>query len=79
MCTVSSISLPPVEKLRSNPTEMRSANIARVFDSYESINQLVAALHPMCDEVDMLVLPAVFGLSSPIPMQYLKHRLAKPL
>lgn len=78
-CIVSSVNLPPVEKLRCNPTEMRSANIARVFDSYEYIDQLVAALQPICNEVDMIVLPAVFGLSSSAPMQYLKQRIDKPL
>lgn len=76
---LSAVSFPAVENLRRNPTEMRSANLARVFDSYEQVDKLVAALLPEYNKVEALVLPAVFGITSPDPMRYLKQRIGKPL
>ena len=78
-CTPVQVTLPFIEKLRSNPTEMRSANIARTFDSTGHIDELLRELKPHCGEADAVVMPAVFGLSSPAPLEYLKEQLGKPL
>ena len=78
-CVLATVKLPFIEKLRANPTEMRSANIARTFDKTENIDMLLRELAPLCKDVDAVVVPAVFGLSSAEPMRYLKQHLDKPL
>lgn len=78
-CTLATVRLPFVERLRTNPTEMRSANIARAFDNQEHIDMLVRELSANAQDADALVLPAVFGLSSAEPLNYLKQHLDKPL
>lgn len=78
-CSLFSISLSCIEKLRTNPTEMRSANIARLFDKHEHIDELVHKLSPNIQNVDAVVLPAVFGLSTNEPLEYLRKVLSKPL
>ena len=78
-CKLASVSLPFIEKLRANPTEMRSANIARVFDKTEHIDALINKISDFCKDADVVVMPAVFGLSSNEPLTYLKNHLNKPL
>ena len=36
-CSFGSVNLPDLERIRQNPSEMRSANIARVFDHEENL------------------------------------------
>ena len=74
-CTVLDVSLPAIDKLRKSPTEMRSANIARVFEHRENIDALVAQLAPSVGDADVVVLPAVFGLVSSEPMEYLRSKM----
>lgn len=78
-CTLETVKLPFIEKLRVNPTEMRSANIARTFDKPEHLEMLLGGLAPLYRDVDAVVMPAVFGLSSAGPMTTLKQKLGKPL
>ena len=78
-CVLATVKLPFIEKLRTNPTEMRSANIARTFDKTENIDMLLREIASYCKDVDAVVMPAVFGLSSAEPMKYLKQHLDKPL
>lgn len=74
-CQVTAVKLPFLEKIRENPTEMRSANIAKAFDKPENVQALVDAIAPMCKDVDVLVVPAVFGLKSDEPLHQLKKAL----
>lgn len=78
-CVLATVKLPFIEKLRANPTEMRSAGIARTFDKTEHIDMLIRESAPYCKDVEAVVMPAVFGLSSAAPVDYLKQHLGKPL
>ena len=63
-CRLESLSLPEVDRLRVNPTEMRAVNIARVLDRPDLFDRFVAALGAYAAEADLVVVPAVFGLDS---------------
>lgn len=71
--------LPALECLRKNPTEMRSANIARVFDKQENLYELARLLNAECGDCEAIILPAVFGLSRGDALGYIQKRVAKPI
>ncbi|MBQ2550518.1 MAG: anaerobic glycerol-3-phosphate dehydrogenase subunit B [Bacteroidales bacterium] len=52
--------LSSMDRLRENPSEMRSVNIARVMDS--SWNEVVAEVKKLLKDEDVIILPQVFGL-----------------
>lgn len=74
-CRIVEISMSSVDKLRENPTEMRSSNIARVFENKRNIDALCELLKNHIDDADAVFLPAVFGLSSSEPVTQLKRGL----
>lgn len=78
-CTTDVIRFPAVEKLRQDLTELASVNIAGIFEYTEQIDRLVEIINPMVKEADVVVLPAVFGLSSSASYQYLRSRMEKEL
>lgn len=78
-CRIEILNIPAVEKLRTNPTEMRSANIARVFDSEAQLENLLTLINDLSEEVDAAILPAVFGLSSVYPLEYIRKYSEKPV
>lgn len=78
-CRIEILNIPAVEKLRTNPTEMRSANIARVFDSEAQLENLLTLINDLSEEVDAVILPAVFGLSSVYPLEYIRKYSEKPV
>lgn len=78
-CKIISISLPEFERLRQSPTEMRSANIARVMENENTLHALVSQLNEKAKSFDIVALPAVFGLSSPEPIKRLKQELNIPV
>ena len=78
-CRIEILNIPAVEKLRTNPTEMRSANIARVFDSEAQLENLLTLINDLSEEVDAVILPAVLGLSSVYPVEYIRKYSEKPV
>ena len=78
-CRISSVNLPELERLRISPTEMRSTNIARVLDNEKTLEALIKELTGQISGFDIVVLPAVFGLSSAEPVRKLKGALDIPV
>ncbi len=62
ICKIASIKLEEMERLRKNPSEMRSTNIARVMDREGVWEKAAAQVKSMITDEDVVVLPAVFGL-----------------
>ena len=57
---IEALKLDSMKRLRENPSEMRSVNIARVMDS--SWSEVVAEIKKLLKDEDVIILPQVFGL-----------------
>ena len=77
--SIHSINFPALENLRKNPTEMRSVNIARVFDKQENIEELARILKAESGDCDSIILPAITGLNREDVVDYLRKEINKPI
>lgn len=57
---IEALKLDSMDRLRENPSEMRSVNIARVMDS--SWSAVIAGIKKLQKDEDVIILPQVFGL-----------------
>lgn len=74
-CRTSVIDIEEMQRLRRNPSEMRSANIARVLDRQECADKAVSQIKQQLQDEEAVLLPAVFGLRTP----EVKDRLTKAI
>lgn len=77
-CSVSGISLPQLDKLRENPTEMRSTNISKVLTG-DILGTLAARINERIDGADAVLMPAVVGLTGCSDVVRLKELVDRPL
>ena len=78
-CSFGSVNLPDLEKIRKNPSEMRSTNIARVFDHEENLEVLAAKIRECRKECDAMILPAIIGLNRNDSLEILKSKVDIPI
>lgn len=78
-CTFASVNLPDLEQIRQNPSEMRSANIARVFDHERNLDALAAQVRDAAAACDALILPAIIGLNRNDSLEVLRAKIPTPL
>lgn len=77
-CSVHAISMPELERLRVNPTEMRSTNIAKTLTG-DLIGALAARINEYAQDVEAVLMPAVVGLTSSTDVIKLKEKVDRPL
>ena len=77
-CVVKGISMPEIERLRKNPTEMRSTNIAKTLTG-SLIGTLAARINEHAKDVDAVLMPAIVGLSGYSDVVRLKEMVSRPL
>ena len=75
---ITSISMPELERIRKNPTEMRSTNIAKTLTG-ELIGTLAARINEFAKDVDAVLMPAVVGLTGGSDVLRLKEKVDRPL
>lgn len=79
-CTLSAFNMPEFEHLRTNPTEMRAANIARVFEGNdELVRRCAQIIERNAGDAEAVVLPAVFGLFDCHAVEVLKAAMKRPV
>lgn len=71
------IHLPCLDKLRNNPSEFRSVNIARLLDIPQNRQELADELKQCAIAEQALVLPACFGLDDRDAVAFLQQQLGK--
>lgn len=78
-CKVQIFNLPALEIIRNNPTEMRSANIARIFDKQESVDALAEIILREAGDCEAVLLPAFLGITRTDVLKALRERCAKEI
>jgi len=75
---VRGISIPELERLRINPTEMRSTNLAKTL-SGDLVATLAARINEHTMGVDAVLMPAIVGLDGYSDVVRLKEMVNRPL
>lgn len=76
-CKVHTFNIPVLETIRQNPTEMRSANIARIFDSEDNLNLLAEIISREMGDAEAVLLPAVLGVDCRDGVAKLEKKLSR--
>ncbi len=67
------------EKIRHNPSEMRSTNIAKIFDQETVIDEFIQRVNELSEGFESVLLPAVFGLFNSTVVGKIKRGVNKPI
>ena len=78
-CTITAFNLPELKHLRTNPTEMRSANLAKTFENVDVVKRAAELINRNAGDAEAVVLPAVFGLFDDKAVQELKRAVKLPV
>lgn len=76
---VKHFSMKCFEDIRRNPSEMRSTNIAKVFDKEEVLDEFIDRVNLLSEGSECVLLPAVFGLFNSSVVGKIKQGVNKPL
>lgn len=77
-CDFATISLPALESLRRNSSEMRAAAIAKVLKG-ETLDLLAAEINRAAGDAEVVFIPAVVGIDSEQPIKTLRSKVAPKL
>ena len=76
---IENIAMEVFEAIRRNPSEMRSTNIAKKFDSGTVVDEFTGKVNELSEGMDVVILPAVFGLFNKDVAADLKAKINKPV
>lgn len=76
---IKNLAMKQFEAIRKNPSEMRSTNIAKVFDQGDALDEFAQKANELSKGFEVLVLPAVFGLFNKQIASELKTKINKPV
>lgn len=75
---ITAISLPELQRLRKNPTEMRATNIAKALVG-DTLERMAEQINAASKEVEAVLVPSVVGLLDKTVVEELKKLVVKPL
>jgi len=76
---IKNVSMKQFEAIRKNPSEMRSTNIAKVFDKGDALNEFADKVNLLSEGFEVAILPAVFGLFNKKVADDIKAKINKPV
>ena len=76
---IKNFAMKEFEAIRRNPSEMRSTNIAKVFDSGDALDEFAQKVNQLSEGFEVVLLPAVFGLFTKNVTLNLKAKVNKPV
>lgn len=76
---VKSVSVPALKDERISPSKMRSAGIARLLTSPETIDAIAAKINLSVGDSEVVLLPAILGLKDDNMIVALRDKLQKPM
>lgn len=72
-------SMPAIDHLRRNPSELRSTNISRILDKPEHKEELVKVLKKAASDSEAILFPACIGLDNRDIIGELQKEINKPI
>lgn len=78
-CTLHTFNTESLEAVRRNPTEMRSANIARIFDKEENLDELARIIKAEAGDCEAVLLPALLGIERTDGVEKLAEKVGRPV
>ena len=72
-------SLPELDRLRRNPTELRATNISNVLDKESILNKFIAILKSKISNEEVILLPAFLGLKNDNAFKTIEEQTGKPV
>lgn len=76
---IHTFTLPDIDRLRLNPSELRAANIAKALDKPENIEALAQILKEKVGDCDAIILPACMELTDQDSSRKLEQKVGKPV
>ncbi|PKQ64862.1 anaerobic glycerol-3-phosphate dehydrogenase subunit B [Labilibaculum filiforme] len=76
---IKNFAMKEFEAIRRNPSEMRSTNIAKVFDQGNALEEFAQKVNQLSEGFEVVILPAVFGLFTKNIATALKAKVNKPV
>ena len=73
------VSVPSLKHRRQSPSEMRSANLAKVLARDKKLQQIAARINKVATEVEAVIMPAIVGLDTQEAVTFIRSRVQKPL
>lgn len=77
--TMDYLRLPCLDRLRSNPSEFRAINIARILDLADNQTQLAQDITALSQQAEAIIMPAVVGLDNASIIKRLSEKVGKPI
>ena len=78
-CSQHTVDLSVLQTLRENPSEMRSTNIARIFDRAEVLEELATIIRRDMGDAEVVLLPAALGIERRDGAQRLASMVGRPV
>lgn len=78
-CTIKSLSIEELEEARRSPSEMRATNIAKVLSNTFLINKVATEIKLLAEDAEVVLLPAVLGISNNEFTEELKKQINIPI
>lgn len=78
-CDVSAVTVNELQALRTSPTEMRSANIAKTLENRAALIRLIEEINKVAKDYDTVIFPSVFGLYNYELEEYVKNNITSEL
>ncbi|MBK5720034.1 glycerol-3-phosphate dehydrogenase subunit GlpB [Dysgonomonas sp. Marseille-P4677] len=72
-------SLPDLDHLRRNPSELRATNITRILDKDTNVKELVNIFKKASSDSDAIIFPACLGLKDSNVLEDLQRLVEKPI
>ena len=73
------VSVPSLMHRRQSPSEMRSANLAKVLARDKKLQQIAARINKVATDVEAVIMPAIVGMDSQEAVAFIRSRVQKPL
>lgn len=73
------VSIPSLKHRRNSPTEMRSANLAKILLREKKLQQIAHNVNKLENDVEAVIMPAIVGLQTQEALDFIRSKVKKPL